>query len=799
MLKHNLLLIFRNFKRNKSSFVINLIGLSTGLACALLIYLWVSDELSIDKFNEKDSQLFQVLRNVPNGDGSIDTHETTPVLLAQTMKEELPEVEYAVSVIPHWNETGILSAGDKHIRALPMWVSEDYFNVFSYRLIQGDKSSVFSDKNAVLLSDKLALKLFHTTTNMIGKTVEWDQGRLSGIYTISGIFEAPPSNASDQFDLLFSSRLYIETYEPLYNLTDWGSNNPGTYVILRKGTNIRQFNDKIKDFISLKYKALYGTKELQWIGEMFLRHYSDQHLYDRYEDGVQAGGRIEYVRLFSMIAIFILIIACVNFMNLSTAKATGKLREIGVKKTIGAGRRMLILQYLEESMLISFLSLLTALLLVVLFLPQFNEITGKHLVLYFDTPFILSSIGLTLFTGIISGSYPAFYLSRFNPAVVMKGKLRHDINEFWVRKGLVIFQFTISVILIVSVMVVYKQIEFVHTKNLGYNKDHIIHFSNEGKLRQGLQTFLSEVRKIPGVVNASSMDGDLVGNHSGGSGISWEGQAPGQAIEFDGLDVDYDLIGTLNLELVEGRSFSRDFGSDSSKVIFNETAIAAMGIKDPIGKTVTLWGKEKQIIGVIKDFHFESLYKKVGPFFFRYSPNNGNVLVKIKAGMEKEVIANLQKFYQQYNQGLPFEYNFLDNDYEKLYASEQRVNILSRYFAGFAILISCLGLFGLAAFTAERRTKEIGVRKVLGSSAAEIAGLLSGDFTKLVIIATGIALPAAYLISHRWLESFAYRIDLKWWYFAGAGLVTLLIAWLSVGMQTMKAALVNPAECLKEE
>ncbi|MGV8093715.1 MAG: ABC transporter permease [Mangrovibacterium sp.] len=239
-------------------------------------------------------------------------------------------------------------------------------------------------------------------------------------------------------------------------------------------------------------------------------------------------------------------------------------------------------------------------------------------------------------------------------------------------------------------------------------------FSNEGKLRQGLQTFLSEVRKIPGVVNASSMDGDLVGNHSGGSGISWEGQAPGQSIEFDGLDVDYDLIGTLNLELVEGRSFSREFGSDSSKVIFNETAIAAMGIKDPIGKTVTLWGKEKQIIGVVKDFHFESLYKKVGPFFFRYSPNNGNVLVKIKAGMEKEVIANLQKFYQQYNQGLPFEYNFLDNDYEKLYASEQRVNVLSRYFAGFAILISCLGLFGLAAFTAERRTKEIGVRKSTG-------------------------------------------------------------------------------------
>jgi ABC-type antimicrobial peptide transport system permease subunit len=448
-------------------------------------------------------------------------------------------------------------------------------------------------------------------------------------------------------------------------------------------------------------------------------------------------------------------------------------------------------------MIMTILSLIIAITLVYLLLPSFTEITGKDIVLDFDKDLLLSIAGITIITGIIAGSYPALYLSGFSPALVLKGQVKVLVGESWVRKGLVIFQFAISVILIVSVMVVYKQIEFIQSKNLGYDKDNVIRFDNEGKLRRGVSTFLTEVKKLPGVVNASTMSGDLVGNHSGGGGISWEGKT--QGIEFSGLYVDYDLLETLGLEMVEGRTFSPEFGSDRDKVIFNETAISMMGLKDPVGKTVTMWGAEKQIIGVVKDFHYESLYENVGPFFFTCTENTMKTVVKIKAGMEKETLDRIDEFYREFNEGLPFDYQFLDQDYETLYAAENRISILSRYFAGVAILISCLGLFGLAAFTAERRTKEIGIRKVLGSSALGIVYLLTSDFTKIVFASLFIALPLSFLLMRQWLNGFAFRIELEWWVFTGAGLVTLLIAWLTVGIQTVKAANINPARCLKSE
>lgn len=799
MIKNYFNLTWRNLIRDRQFSFLNLMGLSTGLACALLIFLWVKDEKSVDKFHEKDSRLYHVMKTSPGADGSISTSENTPAPLAQLMINELPEIEYASSVFKRY-EMGIASVGDKHIKAKSQFVDTNYFHVFSYTLLQGNKTNPLGDKYDILLSDKLALKLFNSTKNIIGKTVSWQLGdKLDGLYTVKGIFEAPPANASVQFDIVFNYALYFDTYKETNGLTYWGSNSAQTYVVLRKGIDANSFNKKIVEYSREKYKALHGTDGLQWEGKIFLQRYSERYLFNHYENGVQAGGRIEYVKLFSIIAIFILVIACINFMNLSTAKASRRIKEVGIKKVVGAGRRTLILQYMGESLVMAFLSLIIGILFVFLLLPAFKEITGKDLQLHFNTSIIISIISITAITGFIAGSYPAMYLSGFKPALVLKGKFTISASESWIRKGLVVFQFTVSVVLIISVLVIYKQMNLIQNKNLGYNKDNIISFSNEGKLRNRLNTFLTEVRKIPGVINASSMDGDMTGNHSGGGGISWPGQPPGKGIEFHGLDVDNDLLATLDLTMQGGRFFSRQFGAEEDKVIFNEAAIAAMGLKDPIGQTVTMWGAKKQIIGIVKDFHFESLYKKVEPFFFRFQQNNSNILVKLKAGKERETIARVEKFYKTYNMGLPFEYKFLDDDFQRLYASEQRVAVLSRYFAGIAILISCLGLFGLAAFTAQKRQKEIGIRKVVGASVSNIAAMLSKDFLKLVLIAVVIAFPLAWWAMNEWLNDFAYRTSIGAGVFVVAGASIILITLLTISFQSIKAAIANPVKSLRTE
>lgn len=791
-----MLIIFRNFKRNKSSFFINLIGLSTGLACALMIYLWVNAELQVDKFHENDSRLFQVMLNMPRPSG-IETVPNTPGLLAQAMAEELPEVEYSAAVIhSNWfGGEGIISYENAQLKANEKYVSKDYFHLFSYGLPKENIDQVLSDNSSVLISDVIATKLFNTPENAIGKTIEWKHDffklNFSGTYKISGVFKKPPANSTDQFDMIFSYDLFFEKMSK--NLKKWSNSNPFTFLTLKPGTDVGQFNAKIKNFIK--------TKEANAAGTLFIQQYSKRYLYGRYENGVQAGGRIAYVRLFSMIALFILIIACINFMNLSTAKAAGRMKEVGVKKTIGANRKALIAQYLGESMVMSLISLAFAILLVELLLPQFNVITGKHLSLIFNSKLFSIVACITLITGLMSGSYPAFFLSGFSTVAVLKGRLNTSVGEIWARKGLVIFQFIISVILMVSVIAFYKQIAFIQSKSLGFKKDNVICLKKEGKLEEGLEAFLSELKNIPGAVNASNSTGNLTGAHSSTIGGITAGED--NQIHFAHMDVNYDFFETLGIEVKEGRSYSREFGAETSKIILNETGIKLLGLEDPIGKTVKLWGNDLQIIGVVKDFNFESLYSEIKPCFFRLMDVNvnygTNIWVKIKTGSEQETIAHIKKLYHEFNPGLAFEFKFLDDDFQVLYEAENRVAVLSRYFAGIAIIISCLGLFGLAAFTAERRTKEIGVRKVLGSSVSRIIILLSGDFTKIVLASLLISLPLSFFITKHWLNSFAYRIDLQIWYFLGAGMLTLLIAWITVGTQAIKAALANPVESLRYE
>lgn len=790
MFRHNFTLAYRNFLRDKSTFLINLTGLSTGLACFLLIFLWVQDELSFDKFHKNDKQLFQVMQLLNKNEHDILTWESTPHPLADALLEEMPEVE-KVSRISGANRPGIISNGESRFKAKERYIEPNFLELFSFEIKEGDKKSILQDKNSVLISDEMALKLFQTDEDLIGKTIEWERNweAISGEYVISGIFKKPPANSTMQFDLLFSYEKYFDLKT---NLKEWRNSDPATFLLLNKDTDIEQFNKKIKNTIKQHNDRSKST--------LFVRPFSERYLYAKYENGVQAGGRITYVRLFSIIAIFILLIACINFMNLSTAKATRRMKEVGVKKTIGASRGSLITQYLTEAILVTFMAMFIAIALVNLLLPQFNQITNKALGLNLSPTFIFGSVVVLFITGIISGSYPALYLSGFQPIAILKGKINQSVGEVWARKGLVVFQFVLSILLIVSVLVVYQQIQFIQSKNLGFNKDNVVMFNVEGEIKDNLVTFIEEVKKMTGVVNASYMHGDMTGSHGTTTSLRWEGdQQEVNPIRFGELMVGQDFLETLDIELLEGRNFNEDFGTEGGRYIFNEAGIKALGMENPVGKTVKRRQNTYTIVGVVKDFHFESLYEEVKPCFMLLSRYGRSIVVKIKAGQEKETLAKLESFYGKYNPGLPFDYKFLDEDYAELYAAENRVSVLSRYFAGMAILISCLGLFGLAAFTAQRRVKEIGIRKILGASQFGIVRLLSADFTKMVLVAILIALPLSYWLAQSWLDGFAFRIDLKWWFFIGAASLALLIAWLTVGFQTFKAARVNPVECLKIE
>ena len=784
MFKHHLLLALRSFKRFKNSLFINLTGLSTGLACTMLIFLWVNDELKVDRFHAKDDRLYQVMEHQKYAD-NIMTTTSTPGILAEGLKDEIPEIKYAATTT--WISKYTLSFGEKNLKANGYHVGEDFFNIFSYNLIQGDADQVLKDKSSIVISQSLAKSLFGSSEEAIGKQIEYQHDKT---YLVSGIFDEIPSNSSYQFDFVLSFEDYKDDNGWVLN---WGNNGPKTFVILTDDADANELSDKIAEFVKGKNEESNVT--------LFLQKYSERYLHGNYQNGKQDGGRIEYVNMFSIIAIFILIIACINFMNLSTARASRRTKEVGIKKALGVKRYDLVIQFMGESILVSLFSLAIATLMVWLVLPEFNNITDKQISLDFDPVQILGFLVIAILTGIVSGSYPALYLSGFQPVKVLKGELRTSLGELWVRRGLVIFQFTLSVVLIVSVMVIYKQIDFVQNKNLGYNRDNVIYFETEGKVIENTETFLTELKKQPGVKAASSISNVLLGRNSNTSGLSWEGKDPDANILFENVRVNYDMLEALGIEMKEGRSFSRDFSTDTSKIIFNEAAIKVMGLEDPIGKTIDLWGEYKlEIVGVAKDFHFQSLHEQVKPLFFMLSPENTwYVMARLEAGREKETIDRLTTFYQSYNPGFTFDFQFMDEEYRKMYAAEQRVSSLSKYFAGFAILISCLGLFGLAAFTAERRTKEIGIRKALGSSSFNILLLISSDFTKMVLIAIGIALPFSYWIIQNWLEKFAFRIDLKIWFFALAGFLALLVAWLTVGSQAIKAATLNPAKCLKDQ
>lgn len=802
MLKHNLLITFRNFQKYKSTFLINLAGLSTGLATVFFVYLWVNDEWSKNKFNANDEKLYQVFQNSRESDGTITTGAGTAGVLADALVAEIPEVETAVQVMPpSWfNSRALVIYNGKRVKVWHQYASKDFFKVFTTDVIRGDVKTALSKKNDVLISEDLATRLFGTVDDAVGKMMEVRERMDGTLYEITGVYRLP-SNVTEQYDLLMNYEDFQETHPWL---KEWGNSDPRTFVVLKDQVDASVVNEKIHDFMKGKEKESRKT--------LWLQRYSDTYLYGRYEDGKVAGGRIEYVQLFVAIAIVILAIACINFMNLSTARATRRMKEIGVKKAIGARRGSLTMQFLTESMSLAMLSALLALGIVWILIPPFNQLTGKQIVLTFTPDFLLSAVTIIAITGIISGSYPALYLSKFKAGEVLKGRLRNSIGELFARKGLVVFQYAISFVLIVGVMIVYRQIDYVQSRNLGYDRQHIIHFDLEieptsdenyfaagGGFQKNVETVMNEIRVLPGVIEVANHYHDVTGDHGGLGGVDWEPGDDDVKMSFNNLEVGYEFLPLLGVQMAEGRNYSREFSDEQSKIIFNETAIKRMGLKNPVGQTIRLWGRERQIIGVVKDFNYESLYEEVKPVLVQLVPQVPRIMAKLEGERMADGIAAIKAVYEKHNPGLAFEYKFLEDDYNALYQSEQRVSVLSRIFAGLAIMISCLGLYGLTAFTAERRMKEISVRKVFGASEISIMRLLSSEFTLLVVFAMLIGAPLIWIAGRQWLSGFAYRSDLSVWYFVIGAVSIFLITLITVSMNTIRAARVSPAQTLRSE
>jgi len=787
LFKHNLLISFRNHLKYKSFFLINLLGLTSGLACVLFIYLWVNDEVSMNQYHTNKDRLYQYMENVDQGNGMI-TRITSAGPTAKALEEEYPEVEKGVTTT--WIANYNLSWEDNNIKADGIYVGKNYFDLFSLEILEGDKDQLLADKNNIIISDELALSFFGDTKDIIGKMIELDR---STLFQVAGVFKKLPTTSSLQYDFITSFEFFWDENEWVHN---WYNTAPRTYLLMKEGADIDAFNEKIHDLIREKTEGNAGHRN------PFIAKFSDRYLYGKYENGQLAGGRIEYVKMFSTIAVFILLIACINFMNLSTARASRRLKEVGVKKTVGAKKGMLVFQYLLDSFILVTIAILLAFLIVWLLLPSFNLIVDKHLSLIPNFQLIMGSFLVVLVTALFSGLYPAFYLSKFKPIQVLKGGMNPSTGEAWARKGLVTFQFTLSVVLIASVIVVYEQIAYTQTKNLGYNNDNILILSVEGALSDSsrFHTFLSELSTKSYLKNAAGSNHNMTGHNGGTYGVNWPGKDPNDRTEFENMQITPNFIETMDIELKEGRSFMPNSQSESNKIIFNEAAIAFMGIENPIGKTVELWGDQVEIIGVVKDFHFDSFHEEVKPVFLILRDYNiRNIMVRMETGKLKEGINGLIDLHETFNPGVNLSYKFLDDEYQKMYEAENRVSILSGYFAAIAIIISCLGLFGLAAFTLERKSKEIGIRKILGSTITNLTVKLTNDLTKSVLISILIGVPISYFMLNNWLENFAYKIDLEWWFFFAAGLLTFLIAILTVGFQALKASLFNPVALLKDD
>ncbi len=769
---------------------LNILGMTIGIATSLLIFLWIQDELSFDKFHENDEQLYRFVRKIYSMADETITTNSVPCPLEKELEKNYPEVVGAD--VFSWEEQLIVAFGEKSYRESGRYVGDTFFEHFTYPFLLGNPTTALKDASGIVISERLAEKLFGSDwkdLEIYGTTISVVVEEYKDV-VLEGVFENIPANATYQFDFALSEKVYAQENDWV---KEWENNGYRMFVRLKEGTDVEAFNEKIKYII----REHVPNEEV----DIFLTPYSEWHLRSWYENGVLVGGRIEYVRIFIFAGAFLLFIACINFMNLTTARYSQRIKEIGIRKTIGAQKFQLVSQFMVESILLTFLSVCLAIGLVVLLLPYFNELTGKAVSLPWQHPRIyIIFIGLVFGVGLISGSYPAFFLSGLPVFQMTKGGILPKTNMISVRRGLVVMQFVLANLLIISSFTCFRQIQYIKNKQLGYTKENLIHFPIEGELGNNYAAFKEKALNIPGILSLTA-GGEVptrIGRSTGG--LSWEGKDPQQDYDIKVISSGYDYVETLRMQLIKGRAHSRAFSLDSAHLVVNETAAKLMGMEEPIGKKVELWGRKGEVIGLVKDFHFRSMYHPIKPLVIRLNEKGTwRVFARLSGDNIEKALFHLEKIYQEINPSYPFTYEFVDDDYKQSYRSETIIGKLAYYFTFIAICISCLGLFGLSMFAAERRQKEISIRKVMGASMPSLVMLLTKEFFLLVAIAFLVAIPIAWYIAYSWLSGFEYRISFGIGIFLWAGIGSLGIALFSVSYEAMKAALHNPVEALKSE
>ncbi|TDE14801.1 ABC transporter permease [Dyadobacter psychrotolerans] len=788
MLKNYFKIAWRNIVRQKAYSILNIAGLSIGMACSILILLWVQNELSYDRFHTRAGQLFRLTCTA----GDFKT-AVSAAGMSGGLQSELPQITSGVRIsklIPMLFEAGEKKVEEKRV----FYADSNFLEVFSFPLLAGNAATALKDPGAILITEEIAEK-YYGNRDAVGKTIRINN---KDNFTIAGILANTPSNSHLQFDVIIPMKTMAKWDWDLKNDT-WGNFNFYTYLELDEKTAASaSARQKLTQQIGKIFKDRGQTIQV----DFQLQPLTDIHLHSNLQIDLPGHGNIQYVNIFFVVAIFILFVACINFMNLATARSERRAKEVGLRKVVGANRHQLVFQFLGESLIFSFLSLVIAIGIVFLLLPVFKMLTEKTLAIdLLDGKLLLSLIGIAVLTGLLSGSYPALFLSGFAPVKVLKGKLRVAGGNLLFRNALVVTQFVVAIVLLVGTAVVYKQLDFIKKRNLGFDKSNLLYLPMTGELGAKKQTLKTSLAQNPLTENFTVISDMPTTLATGTTDIVWDGQTIRNQIVFPSLDVDENFIKVFKSQVLAGRGFDRAFSGDSSNYMINEKAMQIMGMNlgNAVGKSLNFGDDKGTIIGVVKDFHFKSLQYAMEPLILRLNKWGGVVMVRTAAGSNEQTIKALEKINQELNPAFPFKFGFLDEDLDNLYRSEQQMGSIFNLFAGLAIFISCLGLYGLSAFMAEQRTKEIGVRKVLGATVAGVVGLLSQDFLKLILIAIVIASPIAWYAMNKWLQGFAYQTTLEWWVIALAGLMATGIALFTISFQSIKAALMNPVRSLRSE
>ena len=786
MIKNFLKIAFRNLWRSKGFSTINILGLTVGMASAILILLWIQNEMSFDRFHNNKDRLYEAWDR-ETFDADLHCWNTTPKILGPTLKQDYPEIENATRV--NWGNNFLFTIGEKRITAMGTCVDPAFLTMFSFPLVRGEVKSALNDVYSITLTESFAKRLFGNE-DPTGQIIKLDN---RDNFTVKAIMKDLPNNTRFKFDYLLPWA-YMDKRG--WSDSNWDNNSTQTFVQLKPGTSIASVNGKIKNVI---IKHLDGKEKI----EVFLHPAGMWHLYTDFKKGKVVGGAIETVRMFGIIAAFILLIACINFMNLSTARSEKRAKEVGIRKVVGAQKNSLVSQFLGESILLAFLAGILALITVQLCLPAFNTLTQKQLhVEYSNIYFWIAGLSFILFTGVLAGSYPAFYLSSFQPVKVLKGTFKAAHAAINPRKILVVLQFSFAIILIICTIIVERQINYAQDRQAGYSKNNLIYHFITGDIDKNYKLIKNELLSSGTAISVSKTSAPLTEGWSNTWGMEWGGKDPNDKAIFNRFCADEDIAKTAGLSLLLGRDLNlKEFPTDSLACLLNESAVKHMKLKNPIGELVKDDGFTWHVVGVINDFVLQSPYDPLVPMMIEGTKGWFNV-IHIKLNTERSTTQNLkaaEKIFKKYNPEYPFESKFIDQEYALKFADTQRTATLIGLFAGLTIFISCLGLFGLATYMAQSRIKEIGVRKVLGASVYNITSLLSKEFLLLVIISIVIASPVAFYAMHKWLQGYEYRINIQWWVFLASGILSIIISLVTVSFQSIKAALANPVKSLRTE